>query len=79
MISFHISVKNDIWNKQNVSHYFTAVKPVYKGHTWDPQKVAVDHRWLLCIGFSIKIGIKINLAGLCLAAVDRWPLFIGGR
>ena len=30
-------------------------------------------------GFSIKIGIKISLAGLCPAVVDRWPLFRGGR
>jgi hypothetical protein len=51
---------------------------VYNGHPWDPQKVAVKHRWFLCRGFSIKIGIKISLAGLCLAVVDRWLLFRGG-
>jgi hypothetical protein len=55
------------------------VKPVYNGHPWDPKKVAVVPRWPVFGGFSIKIGIKISLAGLCLAVVDRWPLFRGGR
>ena len=44
-----------------------------------PQKVAVVHRWRLSRDFSIKIGIKISLAGLNLAVVDRWQLFRGGR
>jgi hypothetical protein len=35
-----------------------------------PQKVAVVHRWLLSRGFSIKIGVKISLARLCLAVVE---------
>jgi hypothetical protein len=34
---------------------------------------------LLCRGFSIKIGIKIRMAGLSLAGVDKWPMFRGGR
>ncbi len=34
--------------------------------------MAVVHRWLLCRGFSIKIGIKISLTDLV------WPLLIGG-
>ncbi len=55
------------------------VKPVYNGHPWDPQKAAVVQRWPVFEGFSIKIGIKSNLAGLRLAVVDRWPLFRGGR
>jgi hypothetical protein len=55
------------------------VKPVYNGHPWDPQKVAVAQRWPVFGGFLIKIGIKISLAGLRLAVVDRWPLFRGGR
>jgi hypothetical protein len=49
------------------------VKPVYNSQPWDPPKVAVVHRWSLCRGFSIKIGIKISLAGPSLAVVDRWP------
>ncbi len=57
----------------------STVKPVYYGHPWDPNKGAVVKRWSLCRGFSITIGIKISLAGLCLAVVDRWPLFRGGR
>jgi hypothetical protein len=28
-------------------------------------------------GFSVKIGIKISLAGLSLTVVDRWPLTQG--
>jgi hypothetical protein len=56
----------------------STVKPVYNGHSLDPKKVAVVHRWLFCRGFSIKIGTKISLAGLSLAIVDRWPLFRGG-
>jgi hypothetical protein len=28
-----------------------AVKPVYNNHSWDPKKVAVENRRLLCIGF----------------------------
>jgi hypothetical protein len=55
------------------------VKPVYNGHPWDPKIVAVVHRWLLFRGFSIKIAIKFDLAGLRLAVVGRWPLFRGGR
>jgi hypothetical protein len=47
-------------------------KPVYNGHPWDPKKVAIVHRWFFCRGFSIKIGIKISLAGLIV-----WPLLIG--
>jgi hypothetical protein len=54
------------------------VKPVYNGHPWDPKKAAVVQRWPVLEGFSIKIGIKINRAGLRLAIVDRWPLFRGG-
>jgi hypothetical protein len=68
---------------QNKIPYFEAkpstVKPVYNGHPWDPKKAAVVQRWPVLEGFSIKIGIKINLAGLCLAIVDRWPLFRVGR
>jgi hypothetical protein len=60
-------------------YHFTTVKPVYNGHPWDPKKVAVVQRWPVFEGFSINIGIKINLAGLHLAVVDRWPLFRGGR
>jgi hypothetical protein len=59
--------------------FLSTVKPVYNGHPWDPQKVAVVHRWPLCRDFSIEIGIRIILGGLTLAVVDRWPLFRGGR
>jgi hypothetical protein len=46
-------------------------KSVYNGHPWDPKKVAVVRRWLLCRDCSIKIGIKISLAQLSLAVIDR--------
>jgi hypothetical protein len=55
------------------------VKLVYSSHPWDPKKAAVVQRWPVFGGFSIKIGIRINLAGLSLAVADRWPLFRGGR
>ena len=57
----------------------STVKPVYNGHPWNPKKVAVAQRWPVFGGFSIKFFIKISLARLCLAVVDRWPLFRGGR
>ncbi len=57
----------------------STVKPVYNDHPWDPQKVAVVHRLLLCRGFSNKSAINVRLAGLSLAVVNRWPLFRGGR
>ena len=41
-----------------------------------PPKVAVVQRWLVLGGFSIKIGITINLAGLSLAVVDSSPLLL---
>jgi hypothetical protein len=53
--------------------YIITVKPVYNGHPWNPQKVASEHRWLLRRGCSIKIGMKISLAGPSLAIVE------GGR
>jgi hypothetical protein len=62
-----------------ITGYLYIVKPFYNSHPWDPTKVAVVHRWLLYRGFSIKIDIKISLAGLSFAVVDRWPLFRGGR
>jgi hypothetical protein len=68
--------KNNYFN--NIRHW-TTDKTVYNGHPWDPQKVAVVQSWPVFGGFSIKIGIKISLAGLRLAVVDRWPLFRGGR
>jgi hypothetical protein len=34
---------------------------------------------LLCRGFSIQIGIKIRMAGLSLAVLDRWPMFRDDR
>jgi hypothetical protein len=43
--------------------------PVYNGHPWDPQKVAVVQRWLVFEGFSIKIGMKISMARLYPAVV----------
>jgi hypothetical protein len=55
------------------------VKPVYNGHPRDPKKAAVVQRWPVFGGFSIKIGIRISLAGLSLAVAYRWPLFRGGR
>ena len=61
------------------SKYVIYSQPVYNSYPWDPKKVAVAHRWFLCRGFSIKINIKISLAGLCLAVVDRLPLFRGSR
>jgi hypothetical protein len=61
------------------NEYSCTVKPVYNGHPWDPKIVAVVHRWPLFRGFSNKIPIKFDLAGLRLAAVGRWPLFRGGR
>jgi hypothetical protein len=41
--------------------------------------MTVVHRWLLFRGFSIKIAIKFDLAGLRLAVVGKWPLLAGGR
>ncbi len=55
------------------------VKPVCNGHPWDPEIVAIVHRWPLFRGFQIKIAINFDLAGLKLAIVGRWPLFKGGR
>ena len=55
------------------------VKPVYNGHPWDPEILAVVDRWPLFRGFSIKIAIVFDLAGLRLAVVGMWPLFRGGR
>jgi hypothetical protein len=49
------------------------VKPVYNGHPWDPQKVAVVQSWPVFTGFSIKIGIKKAWPDL------GWPLLTGGR
>jgi hypothetical protein len=57
----------------------TTVKPVYNGHPWDPKILAVVDRWPLKRGFSIKIAIEFDLAGLRLAVVGSWPLFRGGR
>ncbi len=57
----------------------STVKPEYNSHPWDPQKVAVVHRWSLCRGFSIKITVSIEILGITLAVLDRWPLFRGGR
>ncbi len=62
-----------------ISKFDCTVKPVYNGHPWDPKKLAVVDRWPLLIGFSIKIAIEFDLAGLRLAVVGRWPLFRGGR
>ncbi len=55
------------------------VKPVYNAHPWDPKILAVVDRWPLFRGFSIKIAIVFDLAGLRLAVVGMWPLFRGGR
>jgi hypothetical protein len=55
------------------------VKPVYNGNPWNPKNVAVVQRCPVFEGFTIEIGIKISLAGLFLAVVDRWQLFRGGR
>ena len=74
---FFNSIHVYLCHRENPSFVNTA-KPVYNGHPWDPKKVAVVHRWSLCRGFSIKIGIKISLARLSLAVVERWPLFTGG-
>ncbi len=41
--------------------------------------MAVVHKWLLFRGFSIKIAIKFDWAGLRVAIVGRWLLFRGGR
>jgi hypothetical protein len=76
----HVSQKmalNKIWSILMI--FANTVKPVYNGHPWDPKKVAVVQRWPVFGGLSIKIGIKISLAGLRLAVVDRWPLFRGGH
>ncbi len=61
-----------------IIHFVTYWQTCLNNHPWDPQKVAVVHRWLLCRGFTIKIGIKIsparlNLAVSDMAAVQRWP------
>ncbi len=61
-------IQNTLCHNQNT------VKPVYNGHPRDPKKVAVVQSWPAFGGFSIKIDIKISLAGLRLAVVDRWPL-----
>jgi hypothetical protein len=41
--------------------------------------VAVVQRWPLFRGYSIKIAIEFDSAGLRLAVVGRWLLFRGGR
>ncbi len=72
------AAKHNLWNNlppQKILPYnFKDPPPHLLRHPWDPLKVAVLHRWLLCKGFSIKIGLKISLAELILAVVDRWPL-----
>ena len=60
-------------------NFSSTVKPVYNGHPCDPRIVTVVQRWPLFRGFSIKIAIKFDFAGLRLAVVGRWALFRGGR
>ena len=43
------------------------------------KKVAVDQKWPLVRGCSLKITINIEKQGIWLAVVDRWPLSIGGH
>ena len=43
------------------------------------QKVAFEQWWSLLRGFLNEIDIKISLAGLRLAVVDRWSLLTDGR
>jgi hypothetical protein len=66
-------------NQEERRFYQSTVKPVYNGHPWDPEIVAVLHRWLLFRRFSIKSAFKFDLAGLRLAVVGRWPLFRDGH
>jgi hypothetical protein len=42
-----------------VNRFGCTFKTVYSSHPWDPQKVAVVYRWLLCRGFSIKMVSKL--------------------
>ncbi len=88
IIGFCFAGYNEPWLLQShfaraiqfvITEFECTVTSVYIGHPRDPQKVAVVYRWLLCRGFSIKIGIKTSLARLSLAVVDRWPLFRGSR
>ncbi len=49
-------------------NFSSTVKPVYNGHPWDPKIVAIVP---LFRGLSIKIAIKIDLAGFKLGVVHR--------
>jgi hypothetical protein len=49
------------------------VKPVYNGHPWDPQKVAVVYWWLLFEVFQSKLVLKLAWQDLV------WLLLTGGH
>ncbi len=68
-LNFWSRLKIVFLHQKIIYWYKSTVKPVYNVHPWDPPKVAVVHRWSLCRGSSIKIGIKISLAGISLAVV----------
>ena len=54
-----------------VAPFKDTVKPVYNGHPWDPKILAVVDKWPLFRGFSIKIAIEFDLAGLRLTVVGH--------
>jgi hypothetical protein len=54
-----------------VQRFDCTVKPVHNGHPWDPKIGAVVHWWLIFRGFSIKIAIEFDLAGVRLTVVGR--------
>ena len=56
-----------------VNRFGCTFKTVYSSHPWDPQKVAVVYRWLLCRGFSIKMVSKLAWRDFF------WPMLIDGR
>ena len=45
------------------------VKSAYNSHPWCPEIVAVVHRCPLLRGFSIKVAIEFDLAGLRVTVV----------
>jgi len=50
-----------------------------KTATFGTQKFTVIQKWSLFKGCSLNFTISIEILGIRLAVVNRWPLFRGGR
>ena len=74
LVSFWHKLKSNSRWQQCYLKFFSTVKPVYNGHTWDPKKVAVvqrlRHKWSLFTVYQYKIFKHWG---------SSWPLQTGGR